>query len=415
VREIVEEARRGVLDNPRSAHAWGLLGEVFLANELEEQGAACFAEAERLDPTDARWPYYQAGPLVNQGDREGALPYLRRAIDLADAGETAPRLLLGESLLLLGRPDEAEPWFRGALSGQPEDARALFDLGLLAVSRQQWTTAREHLSRCLGSPYARQKARVQLALVCRRLGQQAAADDYLAQARRVPADADWPDSFVTQFMRWAVTKRNRYRLVEQLEAAGRYAEAAAVLTPLTRQYPDDYLPHFTLGKMLGRTGDHDRAEASLRKARRLAPDKVQTHYYLSLVLFLKGEALRKRRGTEARILFEESAGLARQALGLQGDYGFAFTSLGLSLRRLGRRAEALDAFRQAARCSPELAEVHFYLGEALAEAGRLDEARSRLNHALRLAEHSAPWRRAAAERLASLPKEGAKRLAPSGP
>ena len=57
VREAVEMARRGVLAEPRSADAWGKLGETLLANELDTLSGACFAEAERLDPEEGRWPY----------------------------------------------------------------------------------------------------------------------------------------------------------------------------------------------------------------------------------------------------------------------------------------------------------------------------------------------------------------------
>src|SRR5216683_1939670 len=41
----IEVIRENVLKDPNSARAWGDLGEVFLANELEEESSECFAEA----------------------------------------------------------------------------------------------------------------------------------------------------------------------------------------------------------------------------------------------------------------------------------------------------------------------------------------------------------------------------------
>src|SRR5262249_53549213 len=138
------------------------------------------------------------------------------------------------------------------------------------------------------------KASAQLAAASQRLGDPAEADRYRAQADRLPKDFDWVDPYATEYLNWAAKKRSRYRLVEQLEAAGRLADAVSVLRPMAAEFPDDYLPQFTLGKYLGQLGDYAAAERALRRALELAPDKVQVHYYLSLVLMKKGEALLRR-------------------------------------------------------------------------------------------------------------------------
>jgi Flp pilus assembly protein TadD len=202
-----------------------------------------------------------------------------------------------------------------------------------------------------------------------------------------------------------VKKRSRYRLAENLEAAGRLAEAAAVLQPMTEDFPDDYLPYLTLGKVLGRMGNYRGAERVLRHAQRLAPEKVQILYYLSLILMMQGqEQIRQGNGEQARTLLQEAVGLARRALTIMPDNGYAYMTLGLSLKELGERAEALIALRQAVRCNPELAELHFYLGDALAEDGREAEARPHLEQALEFGPADASWRQAARTRLAGLKK-----------
>ena len=58
--------------------------------------------------------------------------------------------------------------------------------------------------------------------------------------------------------------------------------------------------------------------------------------------------------------------------------------LGLALARLGRRAEAIESFRKATRCRPEIADIHLMLGKTLAEDGQIDEALVQLKYALDL-------------------------------
>src|SRR5262249_26401188 len=115
--DVVGRARAAVVKDPRSADAWGQLGRVLMANELHSEIALdCFAQAERLDPNNPRWPYFCAGILkVDKGKPEEAVRKLERAVALADAGgvpPSAPRLLLAETLLSLGRADDAEVHFK---------------------------------------------------------------------------------------------------------------------------------------------------------------------------------------------------------------------------------------------------------------------------------------------------------------
>ncbi len=412
VAAAVRSARDQVLRQPRSADAWGDLGEVFVANELETESRPCFAEAERLDPGNPRWPYFQAGPLLNRGEWEAALPYLRRAVERCsdkDEGAAAVRLLLAETLMTLGRFDEAAAQIRHVLDRIPQDDRADFDAARLALLRQNWEAARVHLLRCLGSPFARQRASAQLAAVCQRAEDSAAADRYREQAERLPKDLEWVDPFVNEYLTRAVKKRFRYRLAESLQSAGRYAEAADVVWPMAAEHPFDYLPSLMLGQCLAQTGDYRDAEAALRQALRLAPDKVQTHYYLALLLFQEGEELNKQGGegkARAEALFREAELSARQALAVKPDFGFALMDRGLALKQLGRKTEALAALRQAVRCNPEFAELHLKLAEALAEDGQNAEARAGFEQALRLAPE-AVWRPDVEARLAALPKSPA--------
>src|SRR5262249_28969766 len=111
VAAAVEKARLKVRQEPRSAAAWGALGQLLRACDFPPEAAVCFAEAERLAPTEARWPYLCGESLTLRGTLEAALPHLRRAVELSSGHETdafAPRLRLAETLLAVGQFDEAE-------------------------------------------------------------------------------------------------------------------------------------------------------------------------------------------------------------------------------------------------------------------------------------------------------------------
>jgi len=401
---LVEKFRGQVLRQPRSARAWGRLGQALLANDLMGPEAQfCFAQAERLDPPNPRWPYYQAEILLSRGEREAVLPYLQRTVQccaVAEPDNSVPQLLLAETLLALGQHDEAEEHFRRVLARNTDEVRAHYGLALAASARQDWQTSRTHLLHCLGNPFAQQKACVQLAFVSQCLGDSAQAEQYRRQAGRLPPDQEWSDPFVMEYLTWAVTKRDRYRFAEALEAAGHLQEAAAVVRPMLKEFPDDYRAPWLLGKILGQLGQSTEAEQALRSALRLAPEKVQVHYYLGLVLFTQAmEAAQNGERAYAENLYQEAVQCARQALARKRDYGLAYMVLGLSLKALGRRADALAALEQAVRCNPEHAELHFHLGDLLAEEGRSREAREQLRQAVEMAPPNAPWKSAALTRL----------------
>ena len=412
VTAFIEKSRERVVKEPRSAKAWGTLGQVFLANDMENESLLCFAEAERLDPSNPRWPYFQGGVRLNRGEQEAALPYLQRAVEraaVADPDNSVPRLLLGEALLTLGRVEEAENHIRQAQQRQLEESRVHLDLALSAAARQDWKVGRDHLLHCLNSPFTRRKASIQLAGVYQRLGEPAQAEKYRKQAQRLPSDNEWNDSYVMEELRWAVRKKSRYRLAETLEAAGRLRESADVLRPLVEQYPRDYLPRLALGKILGALGENREAARLLREVLQQAPDKVQAHYYLSLVLYNEAEMMKTRGDSpeQANLLYRETAAAARQTLAVKPDYGFAYMPLGLSLKRLGQRAAALETLRKAVHCNPEYAELHLYLGEMLTEEGQASAARQQLEEAVQMAPPDAPWRPKAQAILAALESQRA--------
>ncbi len=397
----VDAALTRVKREPYTLAAWDDLGKLLRASDYRAEAAACFAVAERLDPAEPRWPYLRGEALATNGDAEAALAPLRRAAALCvgpHADDVVPHLRLGEVLLAQGQIDEAEEQLSQAREADPSNPNVLLNLALVAFARDDLTTSRTLAERARRSPLTQRRACVHLAAVCQRLGDETAAADYSRRLASLPTDPAWPDPYVLECLQRAVGQAGRFRYVEGREAQGRLAEAVAVQREIAKEAPDARV-FVGLARNLSQLGDHAGAEEAARSALSLVPDNVQALYLLSKSLWAQGEGAEARKEPDAaRGRFEAAIVAARQALARKPDHALAHMLLGLSLKRLEKRDEAIAALRLAVQCAPELPDPHLHLGEALAEAGQVAEARTHLKHAFELARPDDPRPRAALER-----------------
>lgn len=390
VRWNVDTVRR----RPRSAEAWGQLGQVLVGNKFLAESVVPLAEAEALDPADPRWPYLQGIALLGQNPEE-ALPCLRRAVAACDqdpsrfpGGSAAAHLRLAETLAANGHSEEAEEHFLTVPAG-PLSPSANYGLGVLAMSRGDLAEAKRRLTACANSPLTRQKAAAQFAALARRLEDERAAE-YGKQAGQLPPDAQWPDPFVQECLEHVVGKAGRTQLATTLESQGDVEGALNVLRSVANDYPEAQ-SFLTLGITTGRHGRYQESEASLRQALELEPRLLRAQYYLSLALFAQGDALQQQgQQAESRAKFAEAAHWAQQATELAPRYGEAHFQRGLSLWCLQQRDEALASFREAVATRPDLADGHLWLGRMLAEDGKKEEALQHIRNALRYADPNDP-------------------------
>jgi tetratricopeptide (TPR) repeat protein len=402
VRQAIEQARRKVLDNPRSADAWGRLGMTLLAQLFDREADRCFAEAARLNPNDARWPYGR-GRIALKRDPDNALPFLRQALNAA--ANAAPeqvsdyRLPLAAALLERGELDEAEQLFREERRRQASNPRAAFGLGLIAVQRGDTRSAVEFLTAARASRFAHKLATAQLAALARREGDHAAADRYEKEVAHLPNDPPWPDPFLDHVMQLRVGQKRFEREVDELERQHRYAEAADVwLAQLQQRRTCQGCLGAAIN--LARIGDYERALSLLHEALRLDPDSAQAHYTLALTLFTRAEKEWQQSPGAASATegFRQSLPHARRAAQLKPDYALAYLLWGLALKYLGDPAAALAPLRQGIACQPDSTELQLALGEALLAVGQEREAETHLQNARRL-DPEDPRIRRALERL----------------
>jgi tetratricopeptide (TPR) repeat protein len=374
----IDEARRAVEAQPRSAAAWGRLGMVLFAQDMYADCIAILTEAERLDPKEARWPYFRGLAVILLDPNEG-LTHLERAAHLAPSNLSV-RLRLAEQYLKLERIDEADALFRELLREHPDNPRVLLGRGQILSRRGQWQDALEPLQIAAAHPTARRSARVALAEACSRLGSTAAADSERRLAAEVPADTPWPDQFFAEARAFRTGLQPRLQDSLALSDQGRYDAALILIGQVLRDHPDSDEAHLNLAKILIRQQRYELAEDELRQALTLNPDLIDAHFQLAGILMLHKN-------------YDAAERSYLRTVALKPNHGLAHYNLGYCRLQQGRKAEAIASFRDALRSRPDLAAAHLELGALLLQDGQIKEASGHLEQATRLDDKNERARR----------------------
>jgi len=370
IARAIERAQKLVEQNPRSAAVWGRLGMILRAHDFIAECKVCFAEAERLNPREPRWPYFHGLTLL-MGEPDAGIQRVRRAVELC--GDLPhPRLRLAEALLAQGDLNEAHDHFLRALQLEPENPRAHLGLARLAYARDDFESSLDHLRRSIAADPQRKTSHILLAQVLTALGDHEQAEHELRQANTLPRDRSWPDPFVVEVERLQTGLSARLARANWLLLDGHSEDAAALLSQIVRDYPGSDQAHFLLGQTLLRMGHLQNAEPALRTAVRLGPTNADACFQLGVLLYLQ---------EDLDAAFESF----RKTVTLKPDYVLAYFNLGKCMQRQGDAARAIDAFRSALRYKPDFADAHLNLANLLAEQGEAAEAERHRNHAASLA------------------------------
>jgi tetratricopeptide (TPR) repeat protein len=361
------------------------LNNLLIANGLFDEAIPCLVQVERLDPKDPHWPYWHGALLLASNPREG-LPKLRQALALCELDEYRAAVLLPLALTLveMGDLDEAAGHLQALETIEGPSPRVRYGLGLLALARDDRSEARRQLEQLTDNPYTRQRVCTLLAGLTD--GDEALAKKYWKAAKEPPADRRWPSAFEDELRPYKIEPRRRLAAYQEMEAQGRTEDALEYLQRLAVTSPDEDVC-FTLGHALLRRNELARAAAALRQALGFNPRNVKAHYLLAEALLREGE---KRGGDpggkeQARELFGQAVRASAEAVRLQEGHAHAHLTRARALQHLGRKEEALAALRAAVVAGPQFSETHLALGEALAEAGQIDEALKHLEDAVRVA------------------------------
>jgi tetratricopeptide (TPR) repeat protein len=367
----IAQARDAVQSAPRSAEARGRMGMVLLAHEVRAEARECFAQASAFAPREPRWLYFLG--LAQLVDNPiAAVTNLDRAVRLFPESEFAPRLRLADTLVSLGRLEEAEAHYRHVWLREPNSARAGLGLGKVANARDRVLEATNFLASATEDPSTRKAAHRLLLNVNQRLGRTNQAEQLARIVAELPHDKPMPDPFLAEIQRLKTGEAAWIDLGDEWIKDGRVAEAARLLEQAVQTYPTSDRAMVFLARARVRLGDASGAEAILMRAVALAPASVEAQMQLGVIRLSRG------RAKDAQPCF-------RAAIQAKPNLGEAWFNLGLSLGgEIKNRAESMAAFREAIRLKPNMVEAYLGLAVVLRADGQNRVAASELRRALSL-------------------------------
>jgi tetratricopeptide (TPR) repeat protein len=352
---LIETSRAAVVTSPRSAIAWGKLGQSLHAAEFQSEAIFCYSNAARLDPRDARWPYL-LGTLELQDRPDLALRNLSRATELAGTNES-PRFALAHALVERGQFDEARPHLELLIAAHPGHAAAHLELARIYGARNQFKEAARQLESPLTNNYTRRHALLLAAQLAQRNDQPETAATLSRSATAAPRGFDWPDPFIREVKS---LRPDRVPLADNANALlqqKRLPEAEAALNQLLTTFPNDAEGLLLLGRLRYLQKRCADAETAYRQHLQQQPDSLNGLIQLGMALMCQ------ERWTNAVAVLE-------QAVTLKPDFGTAHHNLGVARSHAGDSAGSIKAFRDALRCSPGDVNTLFALAEELANTGQ---------------------------------------------
>jgi tetratricopeptide (TPR) repeat protein len=235
-------------------------------------------------------------------------------------------------LLKDSKPAEALARFENAIAASPRYADAHHNRGLALRALDRREEALASFQRAIEIEHDHVSALTHQGLTCLELGRREDAVDCLNLALAFDADCVPAHLGLASFY-----------------AADDPAEAIEHLKRAAQLEPQSPVPFVSLGSLLERLGEHDRALACLERAVALAPGVAEVEHNLGAL------CLKLERPQDAAIHLE-------RAVALRPDLPEAHLNLGNALLACGNGDGALEHYMRAIALRPDYAEAHHNLG-----------------------------------------------------
>jgi tetratricopeptide (TPR) repeat protein len=349
---------RGI-GNSELAKAFADYGKQLHAAELLEPARACYRNAERLAPRDHRWPYYLGQTHQFTGEFEEAAGYFEQSLSL-EPDDLAALVVLGDLYFEQDEFSRAEALFLRALALGEPSAPARFGLGQVYAAQGENQQATEHFEAALALVPAAQRIHYHLGVIHGRLGDREKAEAHMA--RQGPGIPLPPDPLMDEVLALKNAAKRRTPGSEAFKA-GRLDDALEELRAAEAADPEDPVIQLGLGTVLATQGELEQAEAHLRKALELNPDRLMArtaHLNLGNMFMARG-------------LPAEAAEHYRTVIGLDPETEDA--RLAQALIALGRPDEAEPHYRTSLAGGTLPPTTYVELATALSQAGRFEAAR----------------------------------------
>ncbi len=396
VEDRFRETRGAIEAEPGSAGAWGRFGMVAHIHELWEEALVAYVQAEKLDPTDERWPYYLGDVLSVVGtDHEAAAAAFRRAMALHP--DYAPaHMRLGKVLLAGGRDQAAAAELERALALEPDLQPARVTLAQVRLAGGDLASSEQMLEQILGQQPRHAQALSTLGQVYMRQGRREEARRIAERARTAAIYNLYEDPVMSQVVAEGVSSILIWERAKAFLDNGNDQQAVLGLRQVVKLQPQNADVHQQLAVAYGNLGDLGRSRRHLERAVALVPDRVDALIQLATVQLDQQEPAAAIGHLERILELAPDDPDARWLLGRAqastGDLGAALASFdraaaagggvpgwarnewGSALAQSGRPDAALDQFRAALDADPRDAQALFYTGLVLEGRGRTGDA-----------------------------------------
>jgi tetratricopeptide (TPR) repeat protein len=368
--DLLQRSRDAVVATPKSADAWGKLGQAFHVAEFSREAQECYRRAIALDASSPRW-IHLLSLLQLQEQPDEAIRGLARAAELAGTQPDAPRVRLIQALVERGRYDEAVESIRSLLARNPSHLAARLESARVSLARNEVDRAAAALEPCLTNAYTMRPAMLLLAQVRQRQGDSVAAAELSRRAARMPRPFDWPDPFLREVQNLRIDQQSLTDQVNGLLMQQRLKEAEAALAPLLKSRPNDPEVLLMLGRLRFLERNCPEAEGVFRRLLTIQPESLNGLMQLSLAILCQQR-------------WSDAVAPLRRIISLKPDFTQAHYNLGYALARLGDAPGAIRSYREALRSSPGDMAAHLALAEELFLSGQRDAAFSQLSRAAEL-------------------------------
>lgn len=356
------------------------------AGELDVAGTA-IDRALALKPEWQDAALFKARILVSQKDMLKAQQFYEEFLR-KQAGATNVRLHYARFLIDQKQWEKARDEFKRVATEMPDDADAVYAVGLLALQTNRMDEAETFLKRALALRPQNDQARVYL-------GQVVEASKRYTEAARWYKEVQPGESYFEAQTRLAIVmarqndipgarahlrsiqpenEQQRIQLIlaeeQVLRDAKQYREALEVLNDGLKQLPDDKDLLYARALVAEKLDMLPVVETDLRAILKKDPKNVNALNALGYTL-----ADRTDRYTEAQEFLA-------QALELKPDDPFVLDSMGWLQYRLGNNAESIRLLKRALTIRGD-AEIAAHLGEVLWVTGDRHEAESVWTRALK--------------------------------
>ena len=380
------------------SEAYGKLGRLYQAYDLEDAALGCFLNAQRLAPQEFEWQYYLGALQQHKGEFQAALPYFENALRLRPSDE--PTLLrLADVNLSLSRPQLAKPFFEKVIALDNSSAAAMVGLGKIALAERQYAAAVDQFNRALVIQPQASSIHYQSAMAYRGLHDVAHAQDHLL--KQGPKEPDSPDPLIDQLEQLKKGEGALWIRGTRAMNTGHISEAIEDFRQMVDTSPKDPTARMYLGMALARAGDQKGAVEQYLQALEIAPANPGIHYNFGLVL--------AEGGSEQQAIEH-----FRAAVKSNPQLTKAHFQLANLLMRRGDYRDAVPEYTSVITMEPRNGFARLMEAMALVRLNRYSQAKAKLEQAVAVSSDDEDLTAALARLLASCPdrsvRDGARAL-----